>query len=179
MPLLLNTVEPAYVFSDGNCLFRSVSIAYFGAVDWHDELRLRTAIEIGLHRDWYDKDASDYHFPFKDDARIKLSDYVTLCRDVAKSGTMSDVNTILALSAVIELPIQMYYPRLRGDLFEMPELTRVVVGRGVNKEVGKVTIMWTTTGDIERVEDVVINHIVPLLKADKANSMTANDGRNV
>ena len=55
----------------------------------------------------------------------------------------------------------------------------MVVGRCVNKEVEKVTIMWTTPGDIERVEDVVINHIVPLLKADKAESMTANDGRNV
>ena len=78
MPLLFDAYVPAYVFGDGNCLFRSISLAYSGSVEHHDELRLRTAIEIGLHRSSYDKDDSQYRCPFRDDSRIKLSDYVTL-----------------------------------------------------------------------------------------------------
>jgi len=46
-PAILHAFNPIHVTGDGNCLFRSVSLAVYGSEDHHVELRVRAALEIG------------------------------------------------------------------------------------------------------------------------------------
>ena len=51
--LTLKTMFPAVVMGDGNCLFRSFSLAIFGTEDRHIELRARAVMELVLNEDHY------------------------------------------------------------------------------------------------------------------------------
>ena len=54
-PQLLDEYSPVAVSGVGNnCLWRSVSIAMYGSDEHHAQLRARAALEIAMHREWYD-----------------------------------------------------------------------------------------------------------------------------
>jgi len=162
-PGVLDQYYPVAVAGDGNCLYRSVALALYGTQDRYMELRARTAIEIALHRAWYDRDDAQFCAPFTDDPRIVCPSYGDLCVAVTKPGEYADVMHILALSAVIGLPIQSYYPPL-ASCFSTQPLTTVILGRGVNgRKKPKVYLMWTHCGLVPSEGPVEINHFVPLL----------------
>jgi len=67
--------------------------------------------------------------------------------------------TVLALSSVIQKPIQTRWPILLR-VNETSPMTKLVTGRGVDT-TNPVDIMWTTTTSTN--EPPIINHFVPLL----------------
>ena len=104
------------------------------------------ALEIALHREWYDASDARYCAPFKVDNRIIVVPYSELCESVTLDGQYSDILCILALSSVVEIPIQMYFPPLNAS-FDTQPLTRLIIGRSVpdsSRHIQRVTIMWTT-----------------------------------
>jgi len=118
-------VKPINTVGDGNCLFRATSLALYGNDSYHTELRARCALEIALHREWYDASDARYCAPFKDDNRIVVVPYSELCESVTLDGQYSDILCILALSSVVEIPIQMYFPPLNAS-FDTQPLTRLI-----------------------------------------------------
>jgi hypothetical protein len=166
-PSLLDDYVPVAVYGDANCLLRSVSLGLYGKEDHHIELRARAALEIAVHRQWFDCTQPGYCAPFKDEAGIVAPDYNELCNSVTTLGTYSDVMCILALSSVTGVPIQMYFPPLTSSFASQP-LTRCVSGRGVQFGVKPAfTLMWSSSGPIPKTGPVEINHFVPLLLKQK------------
>jgi len=161
-PLILNDYVPISVAGDGNCLFRSVSLGLYGSEKHHKELRARAALEIATHRSWYDPDHPDYCAPFKDEPFIVCPRYADLCSSVSVSGQYADVMSVLALSCITGLRIQMFFPQLTGA-FDAHPLTRCIVGRDVDETARSLTVMWTSLSNPETLP-IAINHFVPLCK---------------
>ena len=173
-PAILNDYVPVIVGGDGNCLFRSVSLALYGTEQFFGELRVRTCIEIAMFRAWYDASHHGFCASFKDEPFIVCPSYGDLCRSVTKAGEYADVMSVLALSAVTGCKIQMCFPTLTASFSTHP-LTRCLVGRGVKQHGSKtVTILWTTAADVPSTGPVAINHFVPLLKKPVCASVVVN-----
>jgi len=58
-PSVLNGWTPVHVDGDGNCMFRSVSLAMYGTAELHKELRCLACVEIADNKDIYDSDSSN------------------------------------------------------------------------------------------------------------------------
>ena len=166
-PQLLNDYTPVAISGVGNnCLWRSVSCALYGTDEHHAELRARAAIEIAMNRQWYDETHPDYCAPFKGQSFIVCPSYSELCKRVTTQGKEADVMSVLALSAVTGLGIQMYLPPLSA-CFDQQPLTRLVIGRGVETHQGNssnLVIMWSSAGIVPVTGSVDINHFVPLIR---------------
>jgi len=163
---------PLAVYGDGNCLFRAVSLALYGTEERHLELRAKAAIEIAMHREWYDTESKKFCAPFKDDPFVVLPDYVQLCKQVSTRGEHVGILCALALSAVCGCKIQMYFPPLNVS-FTAPPLTQCLSRRNVVQGgPARVTIMWTSLvlPSDGTVNTVNINHFVPLLRSMSLSS---------
>ena len=66
-PSLLTQFVPANVYGDGNCLYRSVSLAVYGTESEYAHIRLLAAIESVLFSELYDSTSADYYAPFTAD----------------------------------------------------------------------------------------------------------------
>jgi len=109
-PSLTSDYRPLKTGADGNCLYRAISAACFGSEDHHILLRILTILEMAEHPTWYDTKNKNYCSPFRNNPWFILGDYESyLCR-TASLGSYSDMNHILALTAVLGIPIQSYYP---------------------------------------------------------------------
>ena len=83
-----------------------------------------------------------------------------------RSGEWSDINHILALSAVLETPIDVHHPTLE-DIAS--PFSRVIRGRGVqqNENLEPIRIMWTSTVFPQQFTELQINHFVPLVSLEQ------------
>ena len=166
-PALLGDFYPASVVGDGNCMYRAVSRALSGTENHHVLLRLNTALEIILNRQYYDTKSKTY----KDlicDNRVIVSDYHKLVRDSVMLGSYSELAHIYALSASIKSPIRSYLPpQVCSDFLSEP-FTRKVVGRKVNMNSDSVaTLMWTQMHAPRSIRDFSPNHFVPIIQRKK------------
>ena len=166
-PWILQHFVPAAVGSDGNCLFRSVSLALYGHEGLCDQLRLLAAIEVLLYPSLYDDCSADYYAPFAADDRLVLSRYADFVVELAKNGSYSDMLTVLVISSVIQKPIQTRWPVAVSNTLASP-MTKLVAGRCV-ETTNPVNIMWSTT---EKCENANINHFVPLIALPSVNSVS-------
>ena len=162
-PWILDQYVPADVAGDGNCLFRAVSLALYGCQTQHVQLRLRAAIEVLLNASYYDSTSDVYYEPYRVDQSLLLTDYRTFVRDLVRDGAYSDMHTVLAISAVIQKPIQTRWPIVVRDAWESP-MTKFVVGRDVPTE-HPVNILWTigSTKYAGKGSKINLNHFVPLI----------------
>ena len=80
----------------------------------HKELRERTFQEIRDNSTWYDKNDPNYCSPFANDPGIILESYDYYFVNTAKDGVWSDMNHMLALSAVLKTPIESAFPSIEG-----------------------------------------------------------------
>ena len=161
-PSILQQHVPVFVLGDGNCLFRSVSLACYGTEAAHCILRARSAAEMLLHPEWYDASRADSRHPLRSEPEIVLPEYEEECLEIACLGQAVGVTAVLALSAIIGYPIHTFWPPLNGSVVASP-LTRVHIGRGVTATAASVHLMWSTTGSVPKTGAVHINHFVPLL----------------
>jgi len=127
-PSILRNYVPVFVVGDGNCMYRSVSVACYGTEDFHGLLRGLTATEILLHPQWYDAQCVSSRHPLRNVPEIVLPEYDEVCVEVSCSDQPAGVTEVLALSAVIGLPIHTFWPPLSGSLTAEP-LTRTLTGR--------------------------------------------------
>jgi hypothetical protein len=116
-PSVLETLYPAKIEGDGNCLFRSVSLILYASQQYHGYLRAKTAYEVMRNRDWYDVQSPNCKHTLLNVNEIVLANYSIVLKEVIRSRCSCDVTAILALSSVVGLPIQMFWPPLRGNLF--------------------------------------------------------------
>ena len=163
---LLKQYVPAAIGADGNYLFRTVSLSLYGN-DLHDHLRLLTAIEVLLQPGLYDSRSTDYYAPYAADDRLILCTYDAFVQESVKDGAYSDMLTVLALSSVIQKPIQTRWP-IVSRANEASPMTKLVIGRGVDT-MNPVDIMWTTT---TLSEPPIINHFVPLVGVSFADCVS-------
>lgn len=155
---LLHQFVPAVVVGDGNCLFRSISLALYGSEGEYAMLRLLTAIEALLHPDLYDASSDDYYAPYKADFNLVLPNYNTFVHEVVSDGSYCDMLSVLCLSTVTQKPIQTWWP-IAGRNDQPSPLTKLVVGRGV-QTVNAVNVLWTIA---RQTVPVTINHFAPLI----------------
>ena len=99
---------------DGNCLFRAVSIAVYKDENRHSGLRQLVFREMKENPKWYDKHDPDFCSPFANDQEILLEDFSYYMEKTPKQGEWCDINQILALSAVLNSPIDSYYPPIQS-----------------------------------------------------------------
>jgi len=140
-PWLLDRYSPADVAGDGNCLFRAVSVALYGRETMHSHLRLLSAIEALMNSAFYDQHSASYYAPYKADECLVLTDYQAFVSDIVQNGAFSDMHTVLALSSVIQKPIQTHWPIVLRDAWTSP-LTKLVAGRDVNT-THAINILWS------------------------------------
>lgn len=186
-PKLLEYVLPLKTVGDGNCLFRAASIALYSDEGRHAELRWRVFQEIRDNPRWYDKDDPDYCSPFANDLGINLENYSYYFVSTPKDGVWSDINHILALSAVLNTPIMSYFPSVQSTV---SSFSRIVIGRDVlepDNIDAEIKIMWTSTELPKTIENFITNHFVPLISKKKdftliqshqTDIMKGNRGKN-
>ena len=162
-PGTLESVIPCKTTPDGNCLFKAASIAMYGDETKHVELRQRVFDEIRNNPNWYDKENPNFCSPFANDPEIMIENYSFYIENTPKLNEWCDINHMLALSAVLMIPIKSYYPTVRSN---NNPFCRVIIGRGipvVEDIETNITIMWTSTIFPENMEDFRPNHFVPLI----------------
>ena len=162
-PKLLKFAVPCKTIGDGNCLFRAVSLAAYNDESWHTQLRWHVFQEIRDYPEWYDKDDPNYCSPFANDMGIHLENYSYYFVSTPKDGVWSDINHILAISAVLNAPIMSYFPSFETTV---SSYSRIVIGRNVSMPVNFdniIRIMWTTTVAPKHIKNFIPNHFVPLI----------------
>jgi hypothetical protein len=150
-PQILLEYVPLAVVGDGNCLYRACSLGLYGDETHHVHLRLLTAIEIILNAKYYS--ATDMF-----DVRINVSPYDELVSVAVGYGRYAEFAHVKALSAVIGVSIQTYYPPLKLNTYLSNALSCCVVGRGVKNSPSPLTIMWTQTTMPSSFEKFAANH---------------------
>ena len=108
-PIVLNEHSPLSTAGDGNCLYRAVSLAFFGTEELHGHLRLLASLEIIENRSHYDT-AHRKYVDLICDNRIVSSDYMSLVQNTCKIGSYAEMLHIYALSAVLNETVKSYYP---------------------------------------------------------------------
>ena len=127
--------NPLQVIDDGNCLYRSVSLAMTGEQDCHILLWLQTSLELILNRSSYD--TKKKYNDFLNDTRIVTSAYDKLVRDAVIDESYAEMAHVYALSAALGIPIKSYYPpQLNHELSSA--FTRTVCGRKVSLQSARV-----------------------------------------
>jgi len=169
-PWLLDNYRPVDVAGDGNCLFRAVSVALYGHERSHSHIRLLAAIEVLLYPGMYDKASPEYYQPYKVDEELVLLDYTAFACDVVRNFRYSDMHTVLAISSVIQKPVQTRWPIRPKDRWEVP-LTKLVYGRDV-QTTNAINILWTTGAARYEGKNPppTLNHFVPLLNVSPSVS---------
>jgi len=172
-PWLLDQYVPVDVGGDGNCLFRAVSVALYGDERSHTHIRLLAAIEVLLHPGLYDKASGEYYQPYKVDDELVLLDYTAFACDIVSNGRYSDMHTVLAISSVVQKPIQTRWPIRHRYRYGVP-LTKLVYGRDVQTH-NAINILWTTGAFryAGKNPPPTLNHFVPLLTV--SSSVSAQD----
>ena len=174
-PGMLESVVPCKTTPDGNCLFRAASIAVYEDESKHVELRQKVFDEMRDNPNWYDKSDPNFCSPFANDPEILIENYSFYIENTPKLNEWCDINHLLALSAVLLIPIKSYHPAVGGV---SNPFSRLIVGRGVPEVEGvetKLSIMWTSTIFPDQMEDFRPNHFVPLIP-HKVNNKDFHQG---
>ena len=179
-PIILETHTPVNVTGDGNCLFRAVSMGLFGTENYYMLIRLLTTIEAILNENHYNYEHAEFVDHFHD-PRLFFDSYDKILEDVSKDSSYCGMMAISAISAALGEAITSYCPPTQGAYFLTEPLSRTVRGRNVSeRQLPKITLMWTTSFIPKSVTDFRPNHFV--LMSDKRQSdvidLTASEDEN-
>ena len=179
-PIILETHTPVNVTGDGNCLFRAMSMGLFGTENYYMLIRLLTTIETSLNENHYNYEHAEFVDHFHD-PRLFFYSYDKVLEDVSKDSSYCGMMAISAISAALDEAITSYCPPTQGAYFLTEPLPRTVRGRNVSeRQLPKITLMWTTSFIPKSVTDFRPNHFV--LMSDKRQSdvidLTASEDEN-
>jgi len=93
-------------------------------------------VKVGEHRYLYDRDNDNCH-PLLRHVDVMAPTYTDLCQELASDGSSCSIAALVALSGVLSIRINSYYPPLQAT-FVSP-LTTEIIGRGVSTSVVSVT----------------------------------------
>ena len=166
--------------ADGNCLFRSASIFAFGNQHRHEEMRIRTVLELALNSEFYQK-GNDVDkillaemreiYPKGDERRSKLSDedvrreFESDVRNSTACNSWCGYCHLQALGTVLGRKIRSVYPD-SGSNEIRKYFNAIICPRQYDPSKKPLTFMWTHTsgGDASKFRP---NHFVPLIPDSK------------
>jgi len=171
---------------DGNCFFRAASILAFGHQGKHEEMRLRTVVELATNSEFYlqNKD-NQRRIVAQEQVFIQSSEKknVKIDRNVLKTEFEVDVLHVTttslrtwasdwhlqALGTVLDRQVQSVFPECgRAEAREYYDAP--FCPRRYDPEKDCVTIMWTRTGG--DTTPFIPNHFIPLISVDKIDRNT-------
>ena len=174
-----NSYLPLKTTADGNCFFRAALLLAFGHENSHEEMRLRTVIELAIYKEFYLNDANIKERIKAQDLALYPSDrengseintdhvkaiYEGEVIDTTRSSFWATDLSVFALGAVLNCPVRSVYPECGGS-----ELRRffdaLIWPRQCDPETEPALIMWTQTGG--DLTQFTANHFVPLISVDK------------
>jgi len=163
-PWILAKYVPWDVGIDGNCLFRSVSLALYGTESFYMPLRVLCLIDVLQNSALYDIESSSFYSPSAADVLLCLPNYDAFVHNVARDGGYSSMLTVLAVSSVVQKPIQTVW-LLTSTPGAPSSCTKLVMGSGVQSANHPIYVLWTTCSYEGRTANGVnINHFVPLIE---------------
>ena len=155
--------------ADGNCLFRSASIFAFGNQHRHEEMRIRTVLELALNSEFYQKG--------NDVDKILLAEMREIYPKGGEREFESEVRNstacnswcgywhLQALGTVLGRKIRSVYPD-SGSNEIRKYFNAIICPRQYDPSKKPLTFMWTHTtgGDASKFRP---NHFVPLIPDSK------------
>ena len=170
-------MTPRKIYGDGNCLYRTISLACYGSQSYHLHLRLLNSIELILHRQYYDT-AHENYIDLIQDNNVLITRYHELINDTCKEGSYSELLHIYGLSSALGAPILSYYPPTATNSGLYKSYSRKIFGREVGHKKTEIAhIMWTQVSISEREFQFHPNHFVPLWKT-QPDVITVSDDQN-
>jgi OTU-like cysteine protease len=156
-PMLMN-YSPRSVGSDGNCMYRAVSLALFGSEINHEYVRFRTAIQILSNRNLYDVDSDEFVLQNKP---MLTSPYKDIVQAVLKRGSDAEFVHLVALSAALAVTIQCYSCPLSFAAYSLHPYTNTILNNMCihGMQSGHLSLMWTKT----QINSQDPNHFVLLV----------------
>ncbi|KAK3091770.1 hypothetical protein FSP39_022506 [Pinctada imbricata] len=131
---------PVSVTGDGNCLFNSISVALTGHEGRSVELRLRTAIELILHKDNYVQTNSST------DIGLCSPDINDAIQECIKDKSFSSVWNLHAATTVTGKRIKSVYPVVNGPSDQCIGILNRVFNPRIEHPQNKktqISIMWS------------------------------------
>ena len=195
-----DNIKPIKTTGDGNCLFNAASSAICGNERLAVEIRLRTALELLAHQEFYgahpavaginltNRSGKKWQLEglynavvfsrASDGDSFQTSLEKEICNTLhnyAWSGLMQ----IMGLASAIRCEISMIYPDKKHIL--LPLLNATYRPRIVGIQMPRLTIMWTDmAGWQNRSKPFSVNHFVPMLMVSNAETnewMTVSNKR--
>lgn len=140
-PCLLDEVDAISTQSDGNCMYRAVSLALYNTQIHHLHIRLLAAIEILENPEYYK--AASPSFLIKD-VRVVTATYSDLVAAVITPKRFAELLHIYAVSETLKQPIKSYYPPTSMNGTLTGAFRTNVIGRTVNTHHDpKICLMWS------------------------------------
>ena len=186
-PTILQNYSPRAVGSDGNCFYRSISLALYGTETYHTYLRVLTAIEICKNPATYNADSTDF---VGNGLPIFTPDYRQLLRDTVSNGAYSEMIHLFALSKAMALPIQSYCCPLENAPSSSLHPYSMFINKSRYEKTFKsifVTVMWTMTSASESepnhfvllVPYLSLTHLTPPVLQPQSDSLPFTTSPNI
>ncbi|XP_076440671.1 uncharacterized protein LOC143280062 isoform X1 [Babylonia areolata] len=181
---------PIQIYGDGNCLPRCASLLATGVQEHHFQMRLRIAVELAAHEDFYlteenlrsTASPADYlktYALFSDQYTSTELTSEAVCSTFRKEvlhiltpGTYMGIWQLHAVASVLQRPIFSIYPSYGGHNVRQ-YLHRIISPRvsSYSKESDLPGIMWTRTDGKSLPESAwTPNHFVVCLSGSKSRN---------
>ncbi len=174
-------LNPICAYGDGNCLYRSISLIFFGNEDSHIEMRVRTIKELAVNSQYYTSgdfvDQLEYSandtFKYIMNVSLNLSgeftieDYKSEICSNAKLGTFASFLHLLATANWTGRPLLSIYPKVSNPGLNRRTMNQLIYPLGnlycpeESKDV--LMIMWTRTVQMS-TQGWSPNHFVPVIQ---------------
>lgn len=189
--LIPNNLPSHYVAlkttGDGNCLFRAASVLAFGDESKHEEMRVRTVVELACNSSFYLKDpdissrihAQEQviyaHHGTRISGKVNMKDVPSIFQaevlDTCKSSTHASYWHLQALGTVFNRRVRSVYPQCGSEVIRK-YFDAVILPQEYDSEKEPLVIMWTSTKKFhpELLAEFQPNHFVPLIPSNKSES---------
>lgn len=183
----INHCRPCRATADGNCLYNSMSLAYFGTETHSYELRVRTAIKLKqmayelcsteFMSKVYGQTVSEKDMELIISASVNADDLdysdhaisiANMSKRVLKSGIYSSVLEVVAVGHVLNRNINIIYP-CNNNPFTKKELFsgELKCCTSTSETADPIIISWTHTSNRDNQSGKWIpNHFVPCEVSD-------------
>ncbi len=161
---------PIQTIGDGNCLYRSLSLIFFGTEDYHEEFRVRTIHEMVLKEDFYTKGTCVTQLQYAMENTFKYIENVSLDmsfkREIIKHTSLGKWCSLFHLMAVAnfsDIPVCSIYPQTQNPGTNRRIMHQIIFPRGKKDSFqSTLDILWTNTTDMPP-QGWKPNHFVPCI----------------
>lgn len=167
IPESLETLYPALIESDGNCVARAISLIVFGTQDNHVEIRCRIIIDsvinsaryLSVPQEQLDQLIlySDHH---KDTAELT---YQAEILSICKLSSFMGLWQFMAAANAVQRPIMSIYPQKGPVCCWSTFNTTFYPCNATGNNTNVIVLMWSSCRTDMTEDYWVANHIVPLL----------------